>query len=124
MKKVFKTLFLIGGTAFAGYLGFRIHRVVRQFDRLEKGLVGHLSEICNETPTIKCTLQMRKAMKISIEIGLSIAALAKIGDINETVLDFIRENHPSLLKHKTKIKAIEKAADFDHESGYSAPDEG
>lgn len=124
MKKVFKALFMIGGTAVAGYLGLRIRRILIHMNNLEKGLAEHLATLCDETPAIKCTLQMRKALKITIEITLSFAALARINNINDTVFDYIRENHPTLIKHKIRIKAIEKAPDLEHESGYSEPDEG
>jgi len=128
MKRVLKTIFFVGGAAAAGYFGYKFYRTVQTMNQLEKALPEHLEGICGELPEVKGIVAINKSTLLTIKISLSPEALAKIADINETVLDFIRDEYPSLMKHKIVIKA-ESPAQEDHDtfaSGahYTDPEEG
>lgn len=126
MKRILKTLFLAGGAAAAGYFGFRVYRTVQTMNQLEKTLPEHLESLCGEVPEVKGGVAINKNTVLSLKISLSPEALAKLGDVNETVLDYIRENYPSLMKHKIIIKAEVPEAEDSYISGaeHNDPDEG
>ncbi len=127
MKKVFKTLFFLGGTVAAGYMGIKIYRTVKELEKLEKALPDYIAGVCGETPAVKCIVQMTTNLTATVVITLTAETLAKYGDLSDLVQDFIREYHPELLKRKIVVKLKEKTPDTDtHTSGahYTDPDEG
>ena len=126
MKRVLKTMFFVGGAAAAGYFGFKVYRTVQTMNLLEKSLPGHLESLCGEVPEVKGGITINKNTVLSLKISLSPEALAKLGDVNETVLDYIRENYPSLIKYKIIIKAEVPEAEDSYISGahHNDPEEG
>lgn len=124
MKKLFKALIVIGGTAFAGYTGAKLYRAVKLARKIEGILPEHLESICGESPELRCMVQMRTMIKVNIRVTLSPEALAKFENLTETVYDFIRENQPALLRYKLIVEGIEKHEEEEQELSYSEPDEG
>jgi hypothetical protein len=128
MKKVFKAIFFAGGVAAAGYLGFRTYRIIKEMNRLEHDLPGHLEQICGELPKVRGIIMMAGLIMLTLKITLSAEALAKFEDLNETVLDYVRENHPKLLKYKLKVKVSELAPEdeeaFHSGAEFTDPEEG
>lgn len=124
MKKLFKALIVIGGTAFAGYTGAKVYRAAKLARKIEGILPAHLESFCGETPDLRCMVQMRTMIKVSIRITLSPKALAKFDNLTEFVYDFIRENQPGLLRYKLIVEGIEKREEEEQELSYSEPDEG
>lgn len=128
MKKVFKVAAILGGTAAAGYLGFRSYLVIREMSRLEKELPEYLAGICGETPEVRGIIMFAGLIMLTLKVKLSQEAIAKFEDLNETVLDYVRENHPRLMKYKLKIKVVEPnpAEEESYVSGahFNDPEEG
>lgn len=128
MKRIFKVMAIVGGTATAAWLGFRAYLIIREMSKLEKELPGHLAGICGDTPQVRGIVMLAGLIMLTLKIKLSPEALAKFDDINETVLDYVRDNHPKLMKFKLKVKAeaIQPEAEDIYASGaeFNDPEEG
>jgi hypothetical protein len=125
MKKFFKTMFFLGVPAFAGYMGFKFYRIVKELNKLEKELPEHLEGICAEEPTVDCMLQMSKGVIITIKVRLSEVAIAKYPDLRDNILEYVSDFHPGLEKYKLIVKIVPNA-EVDDASGahFNDPHEG
>lgn len=128
MKKALKAIFVIGGFAAAGYFSLKIVRVVKVMNLLEKSLPEYLESLCDECPEVKGIVQVSGTIRLTVRVKLSEACLAKFPDLQETVMDYIEANYPSLMKHRIKVKVVGPETE-DHEtftSGahYTDPEEG
>lgn len=124
MKKGLKTIFLLGGTALAGYMGFKVFRVVKELNKVEKDLPGYLEGVCGEKPEVSCMLQVTVGMLITVRVTLDPETLVRHPELHDLIMDYIRDNHVGLMKHKLVVKLDEKGENQGHEEHYSAPDEG
>ncbi|HRY84315.1 MAG TPA: hypothetical protein P5533_06750 [Candidatus Cloacimonadota bacterium] len=126
MKRVLKTIFLAGGVATAGYFGFKVYRIVQIMKLAEKTLPAHLESLCGELPHIDSGVAINTKTVLTFKIKLSPEAMAKLENLNESVLDHLRENYPGLMKYKIEIKAIELNPEDSFVSGaeHNDPEEG
>ncbi len=124
MKKGLKTFLMLGGTALAGYMGYKAFRVVKDLNKLEKNLPDYLEGVCGEAPSVSCMLQVTTGMLITVKVTLSPETLVQHPELQELALDYIRENHSRLMKHKINVKLVERAEDKEGEECYSEPFEG
>ncbi len=128
MKRIFKAMLFMGGSAAAGYFGFKVYGTIKAMANAEKALPGYLEGIYGEKPDVKCIVQMEKSkVVVMIRIKLSPEVLAKHSDIDEAVMDYIRDFHPKVAKWKIRIKLLEKVTDDDYEASgaqFTDPEEG
>ncbi len=104
--KFFKTLFLVGGTAVAGYFGLKLYKIVSNITRLHKSLPEFLNNVYGEKPTLHINHNLKTA---TIKVGFTQAILDKHNDIETTVREYIDDFYPELAKSTIFIEIFEKS---------------
>lgn len=104
--KFFKTLFVLGGTALAGYFGFKAYKVVNNITKLHKSLPEFLNNVYGEKPALHINHNLKTA---TIKVGFSQAILDKHTDIETTVREYIDDFYPDLTKGVINIEVFVKS---------------
>jgi hypothetical protein len=116
MKKFFKALLFIGGTAAAAHFGMKAYRRVNGTVKLSKSLPEFLSNVYGEFPKIDVNQTMNY---LSLKIRFSQEILDKHEDIENTVREYIDDFYPEVAKCSVDIdiqaKAEEDAAETNEE---------
>jgi hypothetical protein len=110
--KFFKTLFVVGGTALAGYFGLKLYKIVGNITKLHKSLPEFLNNVYGEKPTLHINHNLKTA---SIKVGFSQAILDKHSDIETTVREYIDDFYPELAKNTIVIEVFAKSEMSDTE---------
>jgi hypothetical protein len=111
--KFFKTLFLVGGTAAAGYFGFKLYRIVNNITKLHKSLPEFLNNVYGEKPALHINHNLKAA---TIKVGFSQEILDKHNDIESTVREYIDDFYPELAKSTIVIELFVKSEMTDESS--------
>lgn len=101
MKKFFKTISLLGGSAIAAHFGFKVYRRIHGLVKLSNSLPEFLSNVYGETPQMDIHKYLRL---ISIEVGFSQEILDKHDDIENTIREYIDDFYPELAKCSIDIE--------------------
>ncbi len=105
MKKFFKSLLILGGTAAAGYLGFKAYKKVSSIVRLSKALPEFLKNVYGEIPKIHINMALNKVI---IKTGFTQEIIDKHEDIESTVREYVEDFFPSLGNKKLSIHVYVK----------------
>lgn len=100
MKKFFKTMLFIGGTAAAAHFGMKAFRRVSGVVKLSKSLPEFLSNVYGEFPKVDINQTMSY---ISLKICFSQDILDKHDDIENTVREYIDDFYPEVAKCSVDI---------------------
>jgi hypothetical protein len=119
--KFFKTLFLVGGTALAGYFGFKLYRVVSNITKLHKSLPEFLNNVYGEKPALHINHNLKAA---TIKVGFSQEILDKHNDIEATVREYIDDFYPELAKNTIVIELFLKSEMKEEDSCCCEPETG
>lgn len=104
--KFFKTLFVVGGTALAGYFGLKLYKVVSNITKLHKSLPEFLNNVYGEKPILHINHNLKTA---TIKVGFNQAIIDKHNDIETTVREYIDDFYPELAKSTIYIEIFEKS---------------
>jgi hypothetical protein len=104
--KFFKTLFVVGGTAVAGYFGLKLYKIVGNITRLHKSLPEFLNNVYGEKPTLHINHNLKTA---TIKVGFTQAILDKHTDIETTIREYIDDFYPDLTKNTINIEVFAKS---------------
>ncbi|MFO7659820.1 MAG: hypothetical protein R6V77_02805 [Candidatus Cloacimonadaceae bacterium] len=104
--KFFKTLFVLGGTALAGYFGLKTYKVISNITKLHKSLPEFLNNVYGEKPALHINHNLKTA---TIKVGFTQAILDKHTDIETTVREYIDDFYPELTKGVINIEVFVKS---------------
>lgn len=119
MKKFFKALLFIGGTATAAHFGLKAYRRVSGTVKLSKSLPEFLSNVYGEFPKIDLNQTMNY---LSLKIRFSQEILDKHDDIENTVREYIDDFYPEVAKCSVDIEIQPKAEEEPAETGEEEPE--
>lgn len=105
MKKFFKALLIVGGSALAAKLGFKAYRRISGIVKLSKSLPEFLSNVYGEAPKSSINQSMNL---LSIKLGFSQDTLDKHDDIENTVREYIDDFYPEVAKCSIEIELYVK----------------
>jgi hypothetical protein len=105
MKKFFKSLLILGGTAAAGYLGFKAYKKVSSLVRLSKALPEFLKNVYGEVPKVHINMALNKVI---IKTGFTQETIDKHDDIESTVREYVEDFFPSLGNKKLSVHVYVK----------------
>lgn len=118
--KFFKTLFVVGGTALAGYFGLKLYKIVNNITKLHKSLPEFLNNVYGEKPTLHINHNLKEA---TVKVGFSQEILDKHTDIEATVREYIDDFYPDLAKNKINIEVFTKSEEPEEECGCCCGDD-
>lgn len=95
MKKIFKSLLLIGGTALAAHFGYKAYKRVNGSVKLSKSLPEFLNNVYGEMPKVNITSGLGNMV---IKVHFSQEILDKHTDIETTTREYIDDFYPELAK--------------------------
>jgi len=104
--KFFKTLFVVGGTALAGYLGLKLYKIVSNITKLHKSLPEFLNNVYGEKPILHINHNLKEA---TVKVGFTQEIIDKHADIEATVREYIDDFYPDLAKSKINIEVFTKS---------------
>jgi hypothetical protein len=105
MKKFFKTMLFLGGTALAAHFGMKAYKRVNGIVKLSKSLPEFLSNVYGEKPCVNIN---RTFNSMSIKVGFPQEVLDKHTDIETTVREYIDDFYPELGKCTVDIDVYAK----------------
>ncbi|HOZ01263.1 MAG TPA: hypothetical protein PLG20_05570 [Candidatus Syntrophosphaera sp.] len=121
MKKFFKTVMVIGGTALAAHYGLRAYKYVNGVVKLSKSLPEFLNNVYGEKPK----LSINRAFKtMSIKAGFTQEVLDKHTDIETTIREYIDDFYPELGKGTVTIDVYAKTPEESAEPAAEDSEEG
>ena len=110
--KFFKTLFVLGGTALAGYVGLKLYKKVSSITKMHKALPDFLSNVYGEKPALHINHNLKT---MTVKVGFTQEIIDKHDDIESTVREYIGDFYPELSKGAIVIeiftKGVEKEED-------------
>ena len=106
MKQIYKTMLWVGGSTLVAYQGWRAAKAIMGVRKLDKALPEFLENIYGERPKVDINLMMNVSTVMVIKLSFSADLLAKSPDIEDEVIDYIRDFYPGLAKYKTRIKLM------------------
>ncbi len=106
MNKFFKTVFVLGGTALAGYFGLKAYKRVNGIVKLSKSLPEFLNNVYGEKPKINMTKTFND---LSIKAGFSQEVIDKHNDIETTIREYVDDFYPELGKCALSISVNVKS---------------
>ncbi|MDD2331366.1 MAG: hypothetical protein PHI68_01800 [Candidatus Cloacimonetes bacterium] len=112
MKKFFKTVLFLGGTALAGYLGYKEYKKISGLTKLQKSLPEFLNNVYGEKPSTK---MMKAFNTLKIKVGFPQEILDKHSDIETTVREYVEDFYPELAKGALEIEVGIKCEDTEEE---------
>ncbi len=95
MKKFFKAVLFVGGTALAAHFGMKAYKRVNGIVKLSKSLPEFLNNVYGEKPKMNIN---RSFNTMSIKLGFSQEIIDKHSDIETTVHEYIDDFYPDLTK--------------------------
>lgn len=95
MKKIFKSILLIGGTALAAHFGYKAYKRVNGSVKLSKSLPEFLNNVYGEMPKVNITSGLGNMV---IKVHFSQEILDKHTDIETTTREYIDDFYPELAK--------------------------
>ena len=104
--KFFKTLFVVGGTALAGYFGLKLYKIVSNVTKLHKSLPEFLNNVYGEKPNLHINHNLKTA---TLKVGFSQEILDKHTDIENTVREYIDDFYPELSKQTIIVEIFVKS---------------
>ena len=107
MKKIFKSVLMIGSVAAVGYQGFRAYRLYKLMRKAEQELPVYLNETYGETPTVSISLAINAVINASVKVKFSPATFEKYPDLEEAVTQLIRETYPHLCSCRLKVMVVD-----------------
>jgi hypothetical protein len=110
--KFFKTLFVVGGTALAGYFGLKLYKIVSNITKLHKSLPEFLNNVYGEKPTLHINHNLKVT---SVKVGFSQELLDKHNDIESTVREYIDDFYPDLGKGTINVEIFTKSDEPEEE---------
>ncbi len=100
MKKFFKALLFIGGTALAAHFGMKTYKKINSAVKLSKSLPEFLNNVYGEKPQMNTNKTLNS---LSLKIGFSQEILDKHTDIETTVREYIDDFYPELAKNNIDV---------------------
>lgn len=100
MKKIFKALLLIGGTALAAHFGMKTYKRLSGVTKLLKSLPEFLNNVYGEMPKVRVN---RSFNALAIKVGFSQEIIDKHEDIETTIREYIDDFYPDLGKNSIDI---------------------
>lgn len=95
MKKIFKSLLVIGGTALAAHFGYKAYKRVNGSIKLSKSLPEFLNNVYGEMPKVNITSGLGN---MSVSVHFCQETLDKHTDIETTTREYIDDFYPELSK--------------------------
>lgn len=118
--KFFKTLFVLGGTAAAGYFGLKAYKIVSNITKLHKSLPEFLNNVYGVKPALHINHNLKTA---TIKVGYPQEILDKHTDIETTVREYIDDFYPDLNKGTINVEIFVKSEMMDEEESPSEDEE-
>lgn len=121
MKRIYKTLLVVGGSTIVAYQAFRATRAILGAKKLDSALPVFLENIYGEKPDVDINVAMNLSTVMTVKIKFNPDILAKSPDIEDEVRDYIRDFYPALAKFKLRIKLVPKEEEpLDHETAVAS----
>jgi hypothetical protein len=95
MKKFFKAILFMGGTALAAHFGMKAYKRINGVVKLSKSLPEFLSNVYGEKPKLSIN---RGFNNMAIRVGFPQEILDKYTDIEATIREYITDFYPELAK--------------------------
>ncbi|MDY0320022.1 MAG: hypothetical protein RBQ67_08525 [Candidatus Cloacimonadaceae bacterium] len=119
MKKFFKALLFIGGTAAAAHFGMKTYRRINGTVKLSKSLPEFLSNVYGEYPKVDVNQTMSY---LSLKIRFSQEIIDKHDDIESTIREYIDDFYPEVAKCSVDIDVQAKGEEEVAETNEEEPD--
>jgi len=100
MKKFFKALLLIGGTAAAAHFGLKAYKKINGTVKLSKSLPEFLNNVYGEKPGVNISQSLNTT---TIKVFFSQEILDKHTDIENTVKEYVDDFYPELAKNSVDV---------------------
>lgn len=110
MKKFFKAILFIGGTALAAHFGMKAYKRVNGVVKLSKSLPEFLSNVYGEKPKLSIN---RGFNNMAIKVGYPQEILDKYTDIEATIREYIDDFYPDLAKCSVDVSLYNVEADVE-----------
>ncbi len=122
MRKFFKAILFIGGTALAAHFGMKAYKRVNGVVKLSKSLPEFLSNVYGEKPKLSIN---RGFNNMAIKVGYSQEIIDKYSDIEATIREYIDDFYPELAKCSVDVSlyAVEAEAEEPTPEEASEPEE-
>ncbi len=106
MKKFFKALLVIGGTAMAAHFGLKAYKKINGTVKLSKSLPEFLNNVYGEMPKVNINQTLNST---SIKVFFSQEILDKHNDIDSTVKEYVDDFYPELAKNAVEVSVQVKS---------------
>lgn len=121
MKKFFKALLVIGGTAMAAHFGLKAYKKINGTVKLSKSLPEFLNNVYGEMPKVNINQTLNST---SIKVFFSQEILDKHNDIDSTVKEYVDDFYPELAKNAVDVSVQVKSEEAaEEEAEASEPEE-
>lgn len=110
--KFFKTLFVLGGTALAGYVGLKLYKKVSSITKLHKSLPEFLNNVYGEKPAMHINHNLKT---MTVKVGFTQEVIDKHSDVESTVREYIDDFYPELAKGSVIIEIFTKGEEKESE---------
>jgi hypothetical protein len=120
MKKFFKTVLFLGGTALAAHFGMKAYRRINGITKLSKSLPEFLNNVYGEMPKLTMNQSFNQ---LSIKVGFSQEIMDKHTDIETTVREYIDDFYPELAKCSVEVEINVKSDEAEAAEPEQAPAE-
>ena len=113
MKKFFKAILVIGGTALAAHFGLKAYKKINGTVKLSKSLPQFLNNVYGEMPKVNISQSLNTT---SIKLFFSQEILDKHNDIENTVKEYIDDYYPELAKNVVDVSVQAKSEEAAEET--------
>jgi hypothetical protein len=113
MKKFFKALLLIGGTALAAHFGMKTYKKINGTVKLSKSLPEFLNNVYGEMPKVNISQNLNST---NIKVFFSQEIIDKHSDIDTTVREYVDDFYPDLAKSSVDISVQVKSEETEEET--------
>ncbi len=120
MKKFFKALLLIGGTALTAHFGLKAFKKINGTVKLSKSLPEFLNNVYGEMPKINIKQTLNST---TIKVFFSQEIIDKHSDIDTTVREYVDDFYPDLAKCSVDISVQVKGEEAAEEPEAEEPEE-
>ncbi|MEN6445668.1 MAG: hypothetical protein ABFC98_06430 [Candidatus Cloacimonas sp.] len=105
MKKLFKKLLIVGGTAAAAHFGFKAYKKISGIAKLAKSLPEFLNNVYGEMPEVNFNHSLNST---KLKVFFSQEILDKFTDIETTIREYIDDFYPEIAKTSVDISIMPK----------------
>ncbi len=112
MKKFFKAILVIGGTALAAHFGLKAYKKINGTVKLSKGLPEFLNNVYGEMPKVNINQSLNTT---TVKVFFSQEILDKHNDIDNTVKEYIDDFYPELAKNAVDVSVEVKSEEAQEE---------